>query len=181
MAAAGLLVLATASSLALRRAPAEPAAVTSPATLAWRDVPSATPAPVTPTPAPSARASVVSAPLAAPAPRRTVAPPPTPAPVVEGDLVELGPDVTRPVRVGGQSASYPERARRMNLRGTVLIDLIVDENGQPTDLQVKESAGPVLDEVVLEAVRTWRFEPARKDGVRVKVRWQVRQTYKTAP
>ena len=44
-----------------------------------------------------------------------------------------------------------------------------------------ESAGPILDEAVLKAVRTWRFEPARKDGVRVKVRWQVRQTYKTAP
>ena len=67
------------------------------------------------------------------------------------------------------------------MRGTVLIALIVDENGLPTDLQVVESAGPILDEVVLKAVRTWRFEPARKDGVRVKVRWQVRQTYKTAP
>jgi TonB family protein len=182
IAAAGVLVLAAASSLALRRAPAESAgAVAPPATLKSHDVPPATPVPGAPTPAPSARPSVVSAPRAAPAPRRTAAPPPTPAPIVEGDLVELGPDVTRPVRIGGKSASYPERARRMNLRGTVLIDLIVDENGQPTDLQVTESAGPVLDEVVLEAVRTWRFEPAKKDGVRVKVRWQVRQTYKTAP
>ena len=106
---------------------------------------------------------------------------PTPAPVVEGELVELGPGVTPPVRISGDSATYPERARQMNLRGSVLVALIVDENGLPTDLQVVESAGPILDEVVLKAVRTWRFEPARKDGVRVKVRWQVRQTYKTAP
>jgi TonB family protein len=69
----------------------------------------------------------------------------------------------------------------MKLRGSVLVALIVDENGLPTDLQVVESAGPILDEVVLKAMRTWRFEPARKDGVRVKVRWQARQTYKTAP
>ena len=68
----------------------------------------------------------------------------------------------------------------MKLRGSVLVSLIVDENGLPTDLQVVESAGPILDEVVLKAMRTWRFEPARKDGVRVKVRWQARQTYKTA-
>ena len=89
--------------------------------------------------------------------------------------------MTPPVRISGDSAAYPERARQMKLRGSVLVALIVDENGLPTDLQVVESAGPILDEVVLKAVRTWRFEPARKDGVRVKVRWQVRQTYKTAP
>jgi serine/threonine-protein kinase len=113
--------------------------------------------------------------------RPPVEPAGAPAPVVEGQLVELGPDVTRPVRISGKSASYPDRARRWKHGGTVAIDLIVDENGLPSDLHVAESAGPVLDEAVLQAVRTWRFEAARKGGVRVKVRWQVRHTYKTAP
>ena len=85
------------------------------------------------------------------------------------------------MRISGDSAIYPERARQMKLRGSVLVAMIVDENGLPTELQVVESAGPILDDVVLKAMRTWRFEPARKDGVRVKVRWQARQTYKTAP
>jgi protein TonB len=102
-------------------------------------------------------------------------------PVVEGQLVEMGPGVTPPVKISGESASYPERARRFDQYGTVAIDLIVDENGLPSQLEVVESAGAILDEVVLDAVRTWRFEPARKDGVRVKVRWQVRHTYKSAP
>jgi serine/threonine-protein kinase len=178
LAGAGLLALVAVSWLVLRRAPMEPAeAPAPPATIASSDVPSATPTPEAPTPAPSELPRVAPAPKARP----TATPPPTPAPVVEGELVELGPGVTPPRRVSGESASYPERARRVNLRGTVLLDLIVDENGLPTDLQVAESAGPVLDEAVLKAVRTWRFEPARKDGIRVKVRWQVRQTYKTAP
>lgn len=85
------------------------------------------------------------------------------------------------MRVGGESAAYPPRARKLKLGGSVLIDLIVDENGLPTDARVAESAGPILDEAVLTAVRAWRFEPARKDGVRVKVRWQARHTYRTAP
>jgi protein TonB len=92
--------------------------------------------------------------------------------------VELGPDVTAPVRVSGQPAPYPDAARRRGLRGTVTIDMIVDETGAPTELQVVESAGPVLDEAVLKAVGAWRFEPARKDGARVKVRWRARQTYR---
>ena len=128
---------------------------------------------------PEAPPTPAASPRVARIPKAT--PPPTPAPVVEGQLVELGPGVTPPVRIRGDSATYPERARQMKLRGSVLVALIVDENGLPTDLQVVESAGPILDEAVLKAMRTWRFEPARKDGVRVKVRWQARQTYKTAP
>ena len=95
--------------------------------------------------------------------------------------MEMGPTVTPPVRIAGRPAAYPRLARELRQYGTVAIDLIVDETGAPIELQVVESAGPILDDVVLKAVRTWRFEPARKDGVRVKVRWHVRQTYKPAP
>ncbi|HYN02535.1 MAG TPA: TonB family protein, partial [Vicinamibacteria bacterium] len=170
LAALGLLALFAASWLVLRRAPTEPAeaaappaTLESPAALPAAPTPALTPAP-TPeaaTPAPSARPRVAAAPKpspkATPTPEPTATPPPTPAPVVEGDLVELGPGVTPPVRISGDSATYPERARKMKLRGSVLVALIVDENGLPTDLQVVESAGPILDEVVLKAMRTWRF------------------------
>jgi serine/threonine-protein kinase len=186
LAAAGLLALIAISWLALRRGPAEPAeAAAPPATIESPVALPLAPTPEAVTPAPSARPRVAAAPKpspkATPTPEPTATPPPTPAPVVEGELVELGPGVTPPVRISGDSAIYPERARQMKLRGSVLVALIVDENGRPTDLQVVESAGPILDDVVLKAMRTWRFEPARKDGVRVKVRWQARQTYKTAP
>jgi TonB family protein len=190
LAALGLLALVAASWLVLRRAPTEPAEATAPpasveSPAAVPSAPTPAPTPEAATPAAAARPRVAAAPKpspkATPTPEPTATPPPTPAPVVEGDLVELGPGVTPPVRIKGDSATYPERARQMKLRGSVLVSLIVDENGLPTDLQVVESAGPILDEVVLKAMRTWRFEPARKDGVRVKVRWQARQTYKTAP
>ena len=39
---------------------------------------------------------------------------------------------------------------------------------------------PDLRAGVLDAVRGWRFEPATKGGVRVKVRWTARQTYRSA-
>lgn len=104
----------------------------------------------------------------------------TPAPVVEGQLVELSDDVTPPVRTRGEPASYPERAAALRQEGTVAVAMIVDENGLPTELTVVESAGAVLDAAVLDAVAGWRFSPAQKDGVRVKVRWTVRQTYRRA-
>ena len=102
---------------------------------------------------------------------------PTAAPpeVHEGDLVELGADVVPPKKTSGKFASYPEDAAAKKLQGKVTVELTVTEKGEPADLTVVESAGAPLDQAVLEAVRKWRYEPAVKNGVKVKVRireWQ---------
>ncbi len=161
-------------------APVEPAAPTSapsPATAVESPTPTTGGAPAKPKPTrapkPKPTPVVVATPEPTPPP-----PPPTPPPVVEGQLVEIGPGVTPPRKVSGPSAEYPERAKRQKLEGTVAISLLVDENGVPQDFKIIESAGPVLDDAVLNAVKKWRFEPATKDGVRVKIRWLVRQTYR---
>jgi serine/threonine-protein kinase len=154
-------------------------------------LPTVTPSPAA-TPVPSATVSPTAAPSPtprAPRPRPTVAPTPptaptpepTPPPLVEGAMVEMTPDVTPPKKVSGESASYPEQARRLKLYGAVGISLVVDAQGQPSDLKVVESAGQVLDEAVLKAVSTWRFQPAMKDGVKVSVRWLVRQRFQMGP
>ncbi|HLA79054.1 MAG TPA: TonB family protein [Vicinamibacteria bacterium] len=108
----------------------------------------------------------------------TAPPSPTPAPLVEGALVELGPDVVAPRRISGSAARYPEDARRGKKAGTVAIEMIVTEKGEPTEIKVVESAGEALDQAVLEAVRTWRYEPAQKQGIKVKVRLQSRHTFR---
>ena len=59
---------------------------------------------------PRAAGAPKPSPKATPTPEPTATPPPTPAPVVEGELVELGPDVTPPVRIGGRLRDLP-RAR----------------------------------------------------------------------
>jgi protein TonB len=96
-------------------------------------------------------------------------------------MVEMSPDVTPPKRISGTSASYPEAARRLKVFGSVAVSLVVDGQGQPTNLEVVESAGQILDDAVLKAVTGWRFQPATKDGVKVSVRWQVRQTFQKGP
>jgi TonB family protein len=176
-------------SLASRAGPA-PRAVEPSASLAPSSSPSR-PSADEPAPAPAGAATPRPRPARAtrptpdPAPTAAAAdppplPPPAPPPTVEGQLVPLGPGVTPPRKIDGPSAAYPERARERNLEGTVTLGLIVDENGRPQELTIVESAGPLLDAAVLDAVRRWVFEPARKDGVRVKVRWQVRQIFQRA-
>jgi len=106
------------------------------------------------------------------------APAPSATPLVEGALVELGPDVTPPKRISGTIARYPDEARRAKKSGTVTVEMLVNEKGEPSELKVVESAGDILDKAVLEAVGTWRFEPAQKQGVKVKVRVQARHTFR---
>jgi eukaryotic-like serine/threonine-protein kinase len=101
--------------------------------------------------------------------------------VAEGDLVSLDSGVKPPTKISGNSAPYPEIARRMGMLGTVGVEMIVDEHGVPQDLRIAESAGQVLDRAVLDAMRKWRFEPATKNGVKVKVRWHQRQSFVAAP
>jgi serine/threonine-protein kinase len=115
------------------------------------------------------------APPASP-PRERVAPA-SPAPLREGDLVALTAADQPPRRISGRTPPYPDEARRLGMSGSVLIEMIVTERGQPERLRVLESAGTILDETVIEAASSWRFEPAVLDGVKVRVRWPYRHTF----
>jgi TonB family protein len=200
--AAALLVAAAVGAWWLRSRPAQDSPV-SPAVVTTAPTPEA---PVT-TPSPDVEASPLASPSApeaspsatapagtktpasvAPAPARPAraakAPKepeatPTPEPVREGDLVELTPEVTPPKRLHGPSVELPEAARRGRLKGTVAVRMLVTEKGEPIDCEVVESAGDVLDQAVLRAIRRWRFEPATKDGVRVRVYHTVRFTFRS--
>jgi TonB family protein len=91
-------------------------------------------------------------------------------------------EVDTPARkVSGLSASYPsDRASRLKSGTSVSVRLgfIVTETGEVTDVRVVESAGRLVDEAVLSAVRTWKYSPAVKNGTRVKVRVDFRQTFR---
>ena len=85
--------------------------------------------------------------------------------------------VTPPRKISGNPPAYPDDARRMNLIGTVKVEMIVNERGEPTDIRVVGSAGQMLDRAVVEAVKAWRYEPATKRGVKVKVHWSYQHSW----
>lgn len=61
---------------------------------------------------------------------------------------------------------YPELARRMNITGTVRVQVVVAPNGTVKDAKVV-GGHPVLAGAALEAVRKWRFEPAPAESTGV--------------
>ncbi len=98
------------------------------------------------------------------------------APRVEvGELVERGTaGVVDPECIQCPAVRYPERARRDGLEGVVELSFIVDETGAVTDIRVQESAGEIFDEAVTDVVGRWRWDPATKYDVPVKIRWVQR-------
>ena len=61
---------------------------------------------------------------------------------------------------------YPELARKMNITGTVKIEVVVAANGTVKDAKIV-GGHPVLATAALEAVKKWRFEPAAMESSRV--------------
>lgn len=58
---------------------------------------------------------------------------------------------------------YPAVARRMGLTGEVRLRVTVDKAGHPERVALHASSGSdVLDRAALDAVRGWRFVPARR-------------------
>ncbi|MDM7462289.1 MAG: energy transducer TonB [Tepidimonas taiwanensis] len=64
--------------------------------------------------------------------------------------------------------TYPPLARRLGEEGKVTLRVLVTPQGQPERIELAESAGsPRLDEAAIEAVRRWRFAPARQGDTAV--------------
>jgi TonB family protein len=73
---------------------------------------------------------------------------------------------------------YSEEARKAKYQGTVVLWLVVSPEGKPQQIQVQRSLGMGLDEKAIEAVRQWRFEPAKKDGHPVPVMINVEVNFR---
>jgi len=91
----------------------------------------------------------------------------------------LGGDssVARPLGGYQVKPRYPESARRQGFEGTTLLKIYVSDTGKVEDVLVERSAGHQdLDLAAMEAVKQWRFGPARrgKQSVAVWVMLPVR-------
>jgi protein TonB len=68
---------------------------------------------------------------------------------------------------------YPMSARRRGEQGTVLLKVLVTREGSAASVSVETSSGSTaLDEAALDAVRKWRFVPAKR-GAQPMEAWHL--------
>jgi TonB family protein len=63
-------------------------------------------------------------------------------------------------------AVYPDLARKMNITGTVKVEVVVLPNGKVKEAKVV-GGHPVLANAALDAVKKWRFEPATLESTSI--------------
>ena len=92
---------------------------------------------------------------------------------IGGGVYRVGGGVSAPVPLYKVEPEYSEEARKAKYQGTVILSIVIDEQGRPRDLKVIRPLGLGLDEKAIEAVSKWRFRPGYKDGKPVAVRATV--------
>jgi protein TonB len=89
-----------------------------------------------------------------------------------------GSGVEPPVLLREIRPVYTVEARRRSIEGDVVLDIVVRENGSVGSIRVTRGLDSGLDQKAVEAVRQWRFEPARRRGTPVDVVVEVSVEFK---
>jgi TonB family protein len=75
-------------------------------------------------------------------------------------------------------ADYTEEARQRGLSGDVVLEIIVRRDGSVGDVRILQGLGAGLNDRAVQAVRQWKFAPARRQGVPVDVIVEVAVEFK---
>jgi protein TonB len=110
------------------------------------------------------------------------APAETPRPRTRaGDLVDIALVDTRPVVVTQAPPEYPRIARAQRATGLVTLRALINERGTIDNVQVISSPRRDFSDAAVAAVRQYRYTPAMKDGVPVRVWHQIVLNFTLAP
>jgi protein TonB len=109
-----------------------------------------------------------------------VAPPPQP---------ESNANPRGPLRIGGQLKQprlvsstlpvYPSVALRTHTEGDVVVKTVIDQSGRVTEMQVV-SGPPILRPAALDALRRWKYEPSKLNGLPVSAELMVTIRFRSA-
>lgn len=88
-----------------------------------------------------------------------------------------------PELIGGLSSiqsriQYPETAKKAGIEGRVIVQFIVNEQGDVTNPEIIRGIGGGCDEEALSAVRQATFKPGKQDGEPVRVQFSLPVQFK---
>lgn len=84
-----------------------------------------------------------------------------------------GSAVVPPKLLKAPAPVYPASRIAEGTHPTVTVQIVLDETGKVVKADIEHSAGADFDKAALQAVRTWTFSPAQRDGQPVASRLHV--------
>jgi general secretion pathway protein A len=96
-----------------------------------------------------------------------------PSPVYKQDLpFSVGGQVKQPELLSSVLPEYPPVARQWRVEGDVVVNFVVEESGNVSDINIV--SGPMMvRQAALKALRSWKYKPAQLNGQPTAVKMQV--------
>lgn len=91
-------------------------------------------------------------------------PPPPPPPEPPAGPLRVGGDVKAPVISHREEPEYTEIARQARVQGVVIVEAIIDKNGNVDAVKVVKGLPMGLSEAAVRAVRQWKFKAGTLNG-----------------
>jgi protein TonB len=89
-----------------------------------------------------------------------------------------GAGITAPSIMREVKPDYTEEGRRRHVEGDVVVEIVVRRDGTVGSVKLLQGLGAGLDQRAIDAVRQWRFSPAKRYGVPVDVMVEVAMEFK---
>ena len=110
---------------------------------------------------------------------KQLSPPVAPIPDEHG-VYPMG-SIPPPKMLKQVTPDYPPEAKEKGIGGKVVLQVVINERGEPTQAKVLKSDNEIFNAAALAAVSQWRFEPPMFDGLPVKVDWIISIKFMPAP
>jgi TonB family protein len=94
-------------------------------------------------------------------------------PGVGPGIFHVGEGVSAPRAIYTPEPEFSEEARKAKYQGVVVLNIIVGTDGRVHNPRVVRALGMGLDEKAIEGVKTWKFDPSKKDGRAVAVEMNI--------
>ena len=94
-------------------------------------------------------------------------------PGVGPGIFHVGDGVSAPRPIFTPEPEFSEEARKAKYQGVVVLKTIVGTDGRVHSPSVVRSLGMGLDEKAIEGVKTWKFDPSKRDGRPVAVEMNI--------
>jgi len=102
-----------------------------------------------------------------------LAPPPPVTPAIGDGPLRVGGDVKAPVIVKRVEPVSTRLAKKAHISGIVILEVIIDKEGQLTNMHILKPLPMGLDAAAEQAVRQWEFRPGTLHGKPVPVIFNV--------
>lgn len=94
-------------------------------------------------------------------------------PTDQQKALRVGNGVSAPKPISDRDPDYTSVASIAHYQGTVLLTVEVNETGAVENVNITRPLGLGLDDASVAAVRSWKFQPARRSGDPVRVQMMI--------